>query len=240
MNNFDPLLMQLGIALFAITMISLYLGSIFLVAKLIFGPFREIMRRPAFKGFHFQLTDILALFIPFQIGYGAVEILAPDIRWNVPTTIGFVLPLAAITGLAWFYGLRLIWRMGFVSWLQRIVLLGWVMPATFVMAAIWFPVICASMSILDLILRIAGSVILIGGTRLAVFWILRADISKHQSTRDAGPSGPCATTGGPKIADNANWFDYRDDGDAWGSRSLFAIWRCGCCQNFAHGASHEE
>ena len=87
----------------------------------------------------FPVVDLLATFLPFALGYASLNALYPDIQWNSSNSTFFCVAAAVITGLAWFYGMRLLWRMRVVSAIKRFLLLGIVMPVGFVVPVVALP-----------------------------------------------------------------------------------------------------
>ena len=159
-------------ALFAILIIVAYLGSTAGVGYLIFSPYKTVIARKPLHGKRFQLTDLFAFFLSFQLGFAAINLIFPDIRWNTETALFAMAVLLLISGLAWVYGLRIIWRANITAAFKRIVLLGLVMPFGFVISAAFLPLLISVESALWIFARLVCLVSLILLLRYLGVWVL--------------------------------------------------------------------
>ena len=159
-------------ALLAILVIAAYFASIAGVGYLIFSPFKKVIARKPLQGKRFQLTDLFAFFLSFQLGFGAINLIFPDIRWNTETALFATTVLLLITGLAWFYGLRIIWRANTTAVIKRIVLLGLIMPFGFVVSAAVLPLLMSFESTFSFFVRVVSLVSTILLLRYLGVWVL--------------------------------------------------------------------
>ena len=119
----------------------LYVFSIATIGCIIFSPLIPIAGREPLEGARYQLTDLLAFYFPLQLGFAALNFLFPDIRWNFEIGLGAVLCLLLLSGLSWFYGMRILWRSNTASPLKRIALLGIAMPFGFIVPTLALPIL---------------------------------------------------------------------------------------------------
>ena len=127
-------------ALISVIFLGVYFASICAVGYAVFSPFRGIISRPPTGDTRFTVVDLLAVFLPFAIGYAALNGIYPDIDWNTRVSTFFGVTALVITSVAWFYGMRLLWRMRVDNSIKRFLLLGILMPAGFVVPVVALPV----------------------------------------------------------------------------------------------------
>ena len=123
-------------ALTAVFFVGLYFASICAVGYAIFSPFRGVISTPPNGDLRFTMVDLFAMFLPFTIGYAVLSGFYPDFDWNTRLATVFCAAALVITGVAWFYGMRLLWRIREATQIKRFMLLGIVMPVGFVVPVI--------------------------------------------------------------------------------------------------------
>lgn len=159
-------------AFIAFVQLALYFGSLFGIGYLIFSPFQSVVSSAPSKGVRFHLADLLSVFLPFQMGFALINLIFPDINWNVfvSTAVSCVLLLSTFTTS--FYGMRLLWRMDIREIPKRVALLGFVMPCGFVVTTLAIPILISSESVTSCILRSISLICLIAVVRRMVIWIV--------------------------------------------------------------------
>ena len=158
-------------ALFAIFFLAFYFASVCGLGYIVFSPFKVVAAAAPSKDMRFGLVDLLAIFPPFAMGYSALNRFFPDIDWSTNRLIFFCVVAFVITGVSWFYGMRLLWRMRIDSSIKRIVLLGIVMPAGFVVPAVALPVLIDVQSAGQFGYRFAVLVCIIFAMRILASWV---------------------------------------------------------------------
>lgn len=103
-------------------------GIGFLLGYFVFIPLKRVASRPAGDVGRFQLIDLLALFVPFQIGLGGLQWLYPDRQWEWRELMGLGLASLLVGVVPWFYGMRFLWRMSIQNSLKRLLFLGLYLP----------------------------------------------------------------------------------------------------------------
>ena len=159
-------------AILGILFIGVYVASIMGVGYIIFSPFKTTIASTPIHGKRFQLTDLFGFFLSFQLGFGAIRLFSPDLHWDRETVYIVTTALFFVAGLAWFYGLRVIWRTNITSAAKRIVLLGFVMPFGLAVPALslWFLLIIDStISFVVRLYCIAAATLLL---RFLGIWVL--------------------------------------------------------------------
>ena len=164
--------------------IGAYVASVVAVGYLIFSPFKTIAKSKPTTGSRIQLTDLLAIFLPLQMGLAFVKYL--DLRSSDNTVFSVIVML--IAAIAWFYGLRLLWRTSVRNWLKRIVLLGVVMPLGFVLSVGAMVIIFMTNSIEEIVFRTLLVVALVGGSRALGIWVLASGPESIPSAEDDSDS----------------------------------------------------
>lgn len=178
----DPVTMAIIVLLFLLV----YFGSVMAVGYAIFSPFKTIVSNAPQRGMRIHLIDILAFFISFQLGFAALNIFDPDINWDVPAVTAVTIFLFLICGLAWFYGMRLLWRMNVEKcWLKRIVLLGLVMPIGCVIPAIALPILVSIQTVYEAV-RIPLVLFGVVFIRCLGIWIRTDHLNQPLPPQDAG------------------------------------------------------
>lgn len=159
--------------LIALAVIVAYLASMVVIGYVIFSPYRMVIRQHPTCNKRYQLTDLFAFFLSFQLGFGVISYAFPDIRWNMETAIFSVTILIIVTGLSWFYGLRILWRANVTSPLKRIILLGLVMPFGFVVPTIALPVVTFPESPIQISIHLVIVLLTTALLRFSGFWVLQ-------------------------------------------------------------------
>jgi hypothetical protein len=167
-------------AIFAVIFLGAYFASICAVGYVVFSPFKHAIARPPTHDMRFTIVDLLATFLPFTLGHAALNGFYPDIDWNTGTSTFFFVTALVITGLSWFYGMRLLSRMRIDQSIKRIVLLGIVMPAGFVVPTVALPILFDVQSVYQLVYRMAIVACVVFGMRLLSLWIRAGDAAIAQ------------------------------------------------------------
>ena len=166
-------------------MLGIYFATVVAVGYAIFSPFKDIAKRQRTAGSRFQLTDLLAIFLPLQAGLALVQYL--DTRSPTKTIISVIVML--IASIAWFYGMRLLWRMDVRNWFKRIVFLGVVMPLGFVLSGSAVLIIFATNSLEEMVFRSLIVVTLVVGIRVLGIWVLGENPQRIPSVEEDARNG---------------------------------------------------
>ena len=172
--------------IFAILFLAAYFGFMCATGYLIFSPFKDIIALRASGGLRFAITDLFAAFLPFPIGYASLNGFYPDIDWTSRFSAIFCVLTTVIAGIAWFYGMRLLWRMQVDSSFKRITLLGVVMPAGFVLPIVAPPILISVQSIEQLAFcsAVVGGIAIV--LRLLAVWVRPNETTSTKQGLDAG------------------------------------------------------
>lgn len=162
--------MLVFVAMFVFSVI-VYFAVTVLVGYLIFSPFQHVAAAKRVTSRRFLMSDLLAIFLTFQMGFAGINYLFDDIVWNVSSAVTVSSSLLVLAFVSWLYGLRLLWRMDVEHWVKRIALLGVVMPGGFVVSGIAFPVLATSTSAFSVMSRLAIIAALVFAIRALVFWV---------------------------------------------------------------------
>ncbi len=157
-----------------------------IVAYLIFSPFKFIARTRPNDGARFQITDLLAIFIPFQVGFSSLDLIFPGINWNASVAMYVCSILMLITGIAWIYGMRLLWRMEVRNWIKRVALLGIVMPAGLVISSTSMPILMSVQSLEQTVIRLfvlSGTIVFL---RFVAVWVRPDTTASSTAVESAG------------------------------------------------------
>ena len=158
-------------ALIAVLFLAVYFASICAVGYVVFSPFKAALSAKPSEDMRFTVMDILAAFMPFAIGYASLNGFYPDIDWNTDTSTLFCVVALVITGVSWFYGMRLLKRLRTDDTIRRIVLLGIVMPAGFVVPVVTLPILINVQWGAQSGYRFAVLVCIIYALRILTLWI---------------------------------------------------------------------
>ena len=159
-------------SLIVILIIAAYFVSMVGVGYFIFSPFKKAIARKPLRGNRFQLTDLFAFLLSFQLGFGAISLTFPDIKWNTKTALFTTTVLLLISGLAWMYGLRIIWRTNTTAVIKRIVFMGLIMPFGFFVPVAIFPLLMTVESTLSFFVRLVSLVSITLVLRYLGVWVL--------------------------------------------------------------------
>ncbi|MCP4094762.1 MAG: hypothetical protein GY880_27785 [Planctomycetaceae bacterium] len=166
-------------------LVAVYFASVFVIGHIVFSPLKSDASKPPTPGVRFQLTDMLAIFFPFQLGFAAINLFLPDIQWNVAIAIATTIVLLLITGLTWIYGMRLLWRMKVHQAKKRVALLGIVMPIGCVLSATALPILASVHSLYDFLFRAAAVLFMSWILRRLVVWIRSNQFAQDPTAPDA-------------------------------------------------------
>ena len=156
------------------------------VGYIVFSPFKGVVSMTPRKNMRFTMVDLLAIFLPFTIGYTMLKGLHPGIGWDPRQLTAFCIAALVISGVSWFYGMRLLWRMRIDDSKKRLMLLGVVMPAGFVVPAVAMPILLQSPSWVQFGCRFAAIACTVFVLRILALWIRAEDSAITGQVPDGG------------------------------------------------------
>lgn len=156
----------------AVACILAYFASGAISGYVVFSPFRfQLQANPIHRG-KFQISDLLAVFIPIQIGLASLNTLFADVKWYPVLAILVGTAFSIAVSLAWLYGLRLLARINVNNAAKRVLFLGVVVPLGFTLSATSFLIVVLAASIPQSLVRLLLIVTILLGLRWLGLWVL--------------------------------------------------------------------
>jgi hypothetical protein len=149
-----------------------YFASVAISGYVVFSPFRVHLESKPAQGGRFQIMDLLAIFIPIQIGLAALKTIFADVNWYPELAVLVATAFFVAIFLAWLYGVRLLSRINVNNAAKRVAFLGVVVPLGFLTCATSFLFLVLAESTAQALVRLLVIVTLLLGLRWLGSWVL--------------------------------------------------------------------